>query len=39
VFFPAGVPSVRIAFAKTSVTAWQLTVADPDVYVTARRQA
>ena len=39
VFFPSGVPSVKIAFARTSATAWRLTVADPDVFVTARREA
>jgi hypothetical protein len=32
VFFPSGVPSVKIAFANN-----QLTVADPDVVVTARK--
>ena len=34
VFFPAGVPSVKIAFSKDGK---QLTVADPDVMVTAKR--
>jgi hypothetical protein len=34
VFFPVGVPSVKIAFSKDGK---QLTVADPDVMVTARR--
>jgi len=37
VFFPSGVPSVKIAFAKSGVRATQLTVADPDVMLTARR--
>ena len=39
VFFPSGVPSVRIAFAKTGARSWQLTVADPEVYLTARRES
>jgi hypothetical protein len=34
VFFPVGVPSVKIAFSKDGK---QLTVADPDVMVTAKR--
>ena len=34
VFFPTGVPSVKIAFSKDGK---QLTVADPDVMVTAKR--
>ena len=34
VFFPAGVPSVKIAFARDGK---QLTVADPEMVVTARR--
>jgi hypothetical protein len=37
VFFPTGVPSTRIAFAKTGGTITQLTIADPDVMLTARR--
>ncbi len=37
VFFPAGVPSVRIAFAREAGVVTQVTVADPDVMVTARR--
>jgi hypothetical protein len=37
VFFPSGVPSVKIAFARTSGSVTQLTVAEPDVYITARR--
>lgn len=39
VFFPSGVPSVRIAFARSGARATQLTIADPDVFVTARRDA
>jgi hypothetical protein len=39
VFFPSGVPSVRIAFARTGGKASQLTIADPDVFLTARRRA
>jgi hypothetical protein len=39
VFFPAGVPSVPIAFARSGARAGQLTVADPDVFVTAKRRA
>lgn len=38
VFFPAGVPSVRIAFHREAGRVTHLTVADPDVYVTARRR-
>jgi hypothetical protein len=34
VFFPTGVPSVKIAFSKDGK---QLTIADPDVMVTAKR--
>jgi hypothetical protein len=37
VFFPAGVPSVKIAFKRDAGRATQLTIADPDVYVTAAR--
>jgi hypothetical protein len=37
VFFPSGVPSVKIAFAREGGTVAQLTVADPEVIVTARR--
>ena len=37
VFFPSGVPSVRIAFERGSGPATSLTVADPEVLVTARR--
>ena len=36
-FFPAGVPSVRIAFGESSGRIAQLTVADPDIYITAVR--
>lgn len=37
VFFPTGVPSVKIAFAKEGAKISQFTVADPDVMLTARR--
>jgi hypothetical protein len=37
VFFPTGSPSVRIAFAKEGAKITQLTVADPNVMLTARR--
>lgn len=37
VFFPAGVPSVRIAFERAGGAVARLTVADPEVLVTARR--
>ena len=37
VFFPAGVPSVKIAFARESGKVLRLTVADPGVLVTATR--
>lgn len=37
VFFPTGVPSVKIAFAKDGTNGMQLTIADPDVMVTAKR--
>jgi len=39
VFFPSGVPSVRIAFARSGGRASQMTIADPDVYLTAKREA
>jgi hypothetical protein len=39
VFFPSGVPSVRIAFARASGGVSQMTIADPEVYLTAKRQA
>lgn len=37
VFFPTGVPTVKIAFAREGGKVTQLTVADPNVMVTARR--
>ncbi len=37
VFFPTGVPSVKIAFAREGAKITQLTVANPDVMLTARR--
>jgi len=37
IFFPSGVPSVKIAFGKEGGKVSQLTVADPDVIVTAKR--
>ena len=37
VFFPTGVPTVKIAFAREGGKVLQLTVADPEVMVTARR--
>ena len=37
VFFPTGVPSVKIAFAREGAKVTQLTVADPNVMLTARR--
>jgi len=39
VFFPSGVPSVRIAFGGGEGTAAQLTLANPDVFLTAKRRA
>ena len=39
VSFPAGVPSVRIAFARSGARAVQMTLADPDVFLTAKRRA
>ena len=39
VFFPSGVPSVRIAFARSGAKAAQLTLADPEVFLTAKRRA
>lgn len=39
VFTPSGVPSVRIVFATDGARGTQLTVADPDVFLTARRQS
>ena len=37
VFFPTGVPSVKIAFGREGGKVTRLTVADPDVMVTAKR--
>lgn len=37
VFFPVGVPSVKITFARDGGKVTQLTVADPDVMLTGRR--
>jgi len=37
VFFPIGAPSVKIAFLREGGKVTQLTVADPDVMVTAKR--
>ena len=37
VFFPIGVPTVKIAFARDGGKVTQLTVADPEVMVTAKR--
>jgi hypothetical protein len=37
VFFPTGVSSARIAFAKDGAKVTRMTVADPDVMLTARR--
>jgi hypothetical protein len=36
-FFPSGAPAVKIAFARTGGKVTQLTVADPDFFVTAKR--
>jgi hypothetical protein len=38
VFFPTGVPNARIAFARDGAKITQLTVADPNVMLTARRE-
>ncbi len=38
VFFPTGVPSAKIAFARTGGKVTRLTVADPTVLVTATRE-
>ena len=38
VFFPTGVPSAKIAFAKEGAKVTRLTVADPNVMLTARRE-
>ena len=37
VFFPMGVPTAKIAFAKEGAKVTQLTLADPNVMVTAKR--
>ena len=37
VFFPTGVPTVKIAFSREGGKVTQVTVADPDVMVTAKR--
>ena len=39
VFFPSGVPSYRIAFARSGGPATQLTLANPEVFLTAKRAA
>lgn len=38
-FFPSGVPSVRIAFARGGARASRFTIANPDVFLTATRRA
>jgi hypothetical protein len=38
VFFPSGVPTVAIAFASEGAKVTQLTVADPEVMLTAKRR-
>jgi hypothetical protein len=38
VFFPTGVPSAKIAFAREGAKITQLTLADPNVMLTARRE-
>jgi hypothetical protein len=38
VFFPTGVHSVKIAFAREGAKITQLTIADPEVMLTARRE-
>ena len=38
VFFPTGVPSAKIAFAREGAKITQLTVADPNGMLTARRE-
>lgn len=38
VFFPAGVPTAKIAFAREGGKVTQMTLADPNVMVTAKRQ-
>jgi hypothetical protein len=37
-YFPSGVPSVRIAFLRDGARVTGLTIADPDVYLRARRE-
>ena len=37
VFFPVGVPSLKIAFARTGGAVTHMTLAEPDVYLTAKR--
>lgn len=37
VFFPSGAPSVKISFARLNGNVTQLTIADPEVVLTARR--
>lgn len=37
VFYPSGVPSVRIAFTREGAAVTRMTVADPDVILTAQR--
>jgi hypothetical protein len=37
VFFPSGVPTVRIAFVREGAGVARMTIADPDVVLTARR--
>jgi hypothetical protein len=37
VFFPTGVPTAKIAFAKEAGKIAQLTLADPNVMLTAKR--
>lgn len=39
VFFPAGAPAVKIAFARGGGRVTQLTVADPEVFITAKRES
>jgi hypothetical protein len=39
VFFPTGVPSVRIAFTGSQPRAGEMTLADPEVFLTATRRA
>lgn len=38
VFSPVGAPAVKIAFARSGSRVTQLTVADPDVFITATRE-